>query len=93
MDGGQKQRVILARALYRQPLILFLDEATSHLDVRRERLVSDAVRAMKITRIIIAHRRETIASADRVLTLRDGRLTETALAPRIPNREAAVAGA
>ena len=93
LSGGQKQRVILARALYRQPLILFLDEATSHLDVRRERLVSDAVRAMKITRIIIAHRRETIASADRVLTLRDGRLTETTLSPRVQNREAAVAGA
>lgn len=72
LSGGQKQRVILARALYRQPRILFLDEATSHLDVERERLVNEAVHQMKITRIIIAHRPETIASADRVLVMHGG---------------------
>jgi len=72
LSGGQKQRVILARALYRQPRILFLDEATSHLDVERERLVNEAIRDMKLTRIIIAHRPETIASADRVLVMHGG---------------------
>jgi ATP-binding cassette subfamily B protein RaxB len=76
LSGGQKQRVLLARALYRQPRILFLDEATSHLDVRRERMVNAAVRELQLTKIIIAHRRETIASADRVLMLREGRLFE-----------------
>lgn len=76
LSGGQKQRVILARALYRQPRILFLDEATSHLDVERERLVNDAVRHMKLTRIIIAHRPETIASADRVLVMHQGRIVQ-----------------
>jgi ATP-binding cassette subfamily B protein RaxB len=76
LSGGQKQRVLLARALYRQPRILFLDEATSHLDVRRERMVNAAVRELALTKIIIAHRRETIASADRVLMLRGGRLFE-----------------
>lgn len=76
LSGGQKQRVILARALYREPRLLFLDEATSHLDVTRERLVNDAVQELGITSIIIAHRPETIASADRVLTLRDGRIAE-----------------
>ena len=90
LSGGQKQRVILARALYRQPLILFLDEATSHLDMRRERLVSQAVRDMQITRIIIAHRRETIASADRVLRLRDGRLEEAPV-PQHPSLQGAPA--
>jgi ATP-binding cassette subfamily B protein RaxB len=84
LSGGQKQRVILARALYRQPAILFLDEATSHLDVKCERLVNAAVREMRITKVIIAHRRETIASADRVLTLRDGRLVEGLPPQRVP---------
>jgi ATP-binding cassette subfamily B protein RaxB len=69
LSGGQKQRVLLARALYKQPKILLLDEATSHLDVAREKLVSDAVRQLKLTRVIIAHRPETIASADRVFHL------------------------
>jgi ATP-binding cassette subfamily B protein RaxB len=76
LSGGQKQRVILARALYRQPEILFLDEATSHLDVSRERLVNEAVRKLKLTKVIIAHRPETIASADRVLVLEGGRITQ-----------------
>lgn len=72
LSGGQKQRLILARALYREPKLLFLDEATSHLDVARERQVSDAVRALDLTRVIIAHRPETIASADKVLEMRSG---------------------
>jgi ATP-binding cassette subfamily B protein RaxB len=74
LSGGQKQRVLLARALYRQPKILFLDEATSHLDIARERSVNEAVRALNLTRIIVAHRPETIASADRVLRLEGGRI-------------------
>ena len=81
LSGGQKQRVILARALYREPRILFLDEATSHLDVERERLVNDAVRGLKLTRIIIAHRPETIASADRVLVMHGGRIVQEIRAP------------
>ncbi|MGH8082127.1 MAG: peptidase domain-containing ABC transporter [Lysobacter sp.] len=76
LSGGQKQRLILARALYRQPRILFLDEATSHLDVHSERLVNQAVAGLALTRVIIAHRPETIASADRVLVMADGRIVE-----------------
>lgn len=76
LSGGQKQRVILARALYRLPEILFLDEATSHLDVARERLVNEAVRKLKLTKVIVAHRPETIASADRVLVLDGGRIVQ-----------------
>jgi ATP-binding cassette subfamily B protein RaxB len=67
LSGGQKQRVLLARALYKQPRILALDEATSHLDVDRERSVNEAVRGLKLTRICIAHRAETIAMAGRVI--------------------------
>ena len=76
LSGGQKQRLLLARALYREPKLLFLDEATSHLDVANERLVNQAVRELALTKVIIAHRPETIASADRVLELRDGRICE-----------------
>jgi len=74
LSGGQKQRILLARALYRQPRILFLDEATSHLDIARERTVNEAVRELKLTRVIVAHRPETIASADRVIVLQGGRV-------------------
>ena len=73
-SGGQKQRILLARALYREPRILFLDEATSHLDVVRERAVNEAVRKLNLTRVIVAHRSETIASADRVVKLACGRI-------------------
>ena len=86
LSGGQKQRVILARALYRNPRILFLDEATSHLDVERERLVNEAIRALKLTRIIIAHRPETIASADRVLVMHGGRIVQE-FRPHAPDVE------
>ncbi|WP_230959063.1 peptidase domain-containing ABC transporter [Burkholderia stagnalis] len=72
LSGGQRQRVLLARAFYRKPAILVLDEATSHLDVERERSINEAVRAMNVTRIIIAHRPETIRSADRVIVLEHG---------------------
>jgi ATP-binding cassette subfamily B protein RaxB len=76
LSGGQKQRVILARALYRNPRVLFLDEATSHLDVERERIVNEAVRGLSLTKVIIAHRPETIASADRVLVMQGGRIVQ-----------------
>lgn len=76
LSGGQMQRVLLARALYRQPRILILDEATSHLDITREKGINDAIRCMDITRIIIAHRPETIRSADRIILLNKNGVTE-----------------
>ena len=69
LSGGQKQRVLLARALYKRPKILVLDEATSHLDVFNERRVNQAISGLKLTRIVVAHRPETIASAGRVIAL------------------------
>ena len=74
LSGGQKQRVLIARALYHQPVILLLDEATSHLDVDREKAVNAAIRARRMTRIIVAHRPETILSADRVIVLDHGKI-------------------
>ena len=65
LSGGQKQRLLLARALYAQPSVLALDEATSHLDMHNENAVSNTLSQLKLTRIVIAHRAETIARADR----------------------------
>lgn len=76
LSGGQKQRILLARALYKEPKILALDEATSHLDVANERKVNRALSQLPITRIIIAHRPETIASAIRVVALHGGTLID-----------------
>jgi ATP-binding cassette subfamily B protein RaxB len=76
LSGGQKQRILLARALYKRPRVLFLDEATSALDVQKERAVNDAIRSLKLTRIIIAHRPETIASAERVIVLQAGKVSQ-----------------
>jgi ATP-binding cassette subfamily B protein RaxB len=69
LSGGQKQRVLIARGLYREPSLLLLDEATSNLDVANEKAVSTAIRATRVTRIIVAHRPETIRSAERVICL------------------------
>ena len=76
LSGGQVQRVILARALYRKPRVLILDEATSHLDVARESAINDAIKHMSVTRIIIAHRPETILSADRIIQINRHGVTE-----------------
>ncbi|ELK0756371.1 peptidase domain-containing ABC transporter [Klebsiella oxytoca] len=69
ISGGQKQRLLIARALYRKPGILFMDEATSHLDLNNEANINHAISNLSITRIIVAHRPSTIASADRVINL------------------------
>jgi ATP-binding cassette subfamily B protein RaxB len=69
LSGGQRQRLLLARALYRRPKLLLLDEATSHLDVDTERRVNEAISALGVTKVIVAHRPETIATADRQIRL------------------------
>ena len=74
LSGGQRQRVLLARALYRRPRLLLLDEATSALDVGLEQQVNDAIAALPLTCLIVAHRPDTLARADRVVTLVNGRL-------------------
>ncbi len=74
LSGGQKQRILLARALYRRPSILILDEATSHLDPANEKAITDALDALKVTRLVVAHRRETIARASKIVALEGGSL-------------------
>lgn len=83
LSGGQKQRVLLARALYRSPGILVLDEATSHLDTEREGLVNRHVRELDVSRVIVAHRPSTIGSADRILRLDAGRLSQEHARPAV----------
>ncbi len=93
LSGGQKQRVLLARALYRSPKILFLDEATSHLDVALEHGVNQSIQHLKMTRVIIAHRPETIRSAERVIVFTPEGVVEQKLAlpSAQPESELAVA--
>jgi len=69
LSGGQKQRVMLARALYRQPRILFLDESTAHLDVDNEKNINDSLNRLQMTRISVAHRPEISSGADRILRI------------------------
>jgi len=76
LSGGQKQRVFIARALYREPSLLLLDEATSHLDMDREHAVNAALRASSMTRVVIAHRPDTIRASDRVITLDRGKVVQ-----------------
>jgi ATP-binding cassette, subfamily B, bacterial CvaB/MchF/RaxB len=76
LSGGQQQRLLLARALYPQPSILILDEATSHLDVPTEQRIAAMLSELQITRIFAAHRPDTVAIADRVLALTPSGLLE-----------------
>ncbi|HKD15804.1 MAG TPA: ATP-binding cassette domain-containing protein, partial [Candidatus Angelobacter sp.] len=69
LSGGQQQRLLLARALYQRPSILILDEATSHLDVPTEQRIAAMLAQLQITRIFAAHRPDTVAIADRVISL------------------------
>jgi ATP-binding cassette, subfamily B, bacterial CvaB/MchF/RaxB len=74
LSGGQRQRILLARALYRAPRMLFMDEGTSNLDLETEAQVSAAVQDLGLTRIVIAHRPETISTASRCIVLQKSSL-------------------
>ena len=72
LSGGQKQRLLLARALYKKPRVLLMDEGTSHLDPETEAQINSGIRDMGITRILVAHRAETIRLADEIIRIGDG---------------------
>lgn len=76
ISGGQKQRLMIARAIAGKPSVLMFDEATSALDNITQKIVSDSLDSLKCTRIVIAHRLSTIRNCDRILMLDDGRIAE-----------------
>ena len=76
ISGGQRQRLMIARAIAPKPKILILDEATSALDNLTQKKVSDALGALKCTRIVIAHRLSTIRQCDRIIVLDKGKIIE-----------------
>ncbi|MFI7007813.1 NHLP bacteriocin export ABC transporter permease/ATPase subunit [Streptomyces sp. NPDC050145] len=76
ISGGQRQRLMIAQALIRRPKLLFFDEATSALDNETQRTVIDSTRALRATRIVIAHRLSTVLDADRVIVMAAGRVVQ-----------------
>ena len=78
LSAGQRQRILLARALYREPEILVLDEGTANLDSVTERKIVQMLRGLKMTRICIAHRHQITMASDRVILLSSGTVHEIA---------------
>ena len=76
ISGGQKQRLMIARAIAPNPKILLFDEATSALDNKTQKQVSDSLARLECTRVVIAHRLSTVRECDRILVLDGGRIAE-----------------
>ena len=89
LSGGQAQRISLARAILRKPLLLILDEATSALDSQSERIIQQAIEsiAKETTIIAIAHRLSTIMNADHIVLLNNGTIAEEGSYPSLINRK------
>lgn len=76
LSSGQKQRLMLARALYKRPKLLLLDEAASHLDTAKERKVNATIQNLSMTRIVVSHRSDTARSVQRVVVLHKGKIAK-----------------
>lgn len=76
-SGGQRQRLMIARAIVKKPRVLLFDEATSALDNQTQSVVTEAIGALNATRIVIAHRLSTVVKADRIVVLEHGRLVQS----------------
>ena len=78
LSGGQRQKILLARALVKNPRILFLDEATSALDNTAQAVVTESLGTrLNITRVVIAHRLSTVMNADTIYVLENGRIVQS----------------
>jgi ABC-type bacteriocin/lantibiotic exporter with double-glycine peptidase domain len=87
ITGGQRQRLMIARAIASRPRIVLFDEATSALDNRSQAIVSSSLQDLKATRIVIAHRLSTIISADRIYVLKAGRIVQSGTYEELMERE------
>ena len=77
MSGGQRQRLLIARAIVSKPRIVFFDEATSALDNRTQAIVSESLERLNATRIVIAHRLSTIRNASCLYVMERGRIVQS----------------
>jgi ATP-binding cassette subfamily B protein len=89
ISGGQKQRLLIARAVYKKPHFIFLDEATSALDTENEKTIHDNLKAFfrGKTVVIVAHRLSTVKSADQIIVLRNGQIAEQGNHNSLVNRQ------
>ncbi|MGF1471329.1 MAG: NHLP bacteriocin export ABC transporter permease/ATPase subunit [Rubrobacteraceae bacterium] len=87
ISGGQRQRLMIARAIARRPRILLFDEATSALDNQTQAIVSESLEKLQVTRIVIAHRLSTIINADRIYVLQNGRIVQSGTYEELIARE------
>jgi ATP-binding cassette subfamily C protein len=85
-SGGQRQRLMVARALVSRPRIVFFDEATSAMDNETQRTVTESLDAMQATRVVIAHRLSTIINADRIFVLQNGELIQSGTYTELMNQ-------
>ena len=87
LSGGQKQRILLARALYRDPTILFLDEGTANLDIASEKQVLDTIANRRGTQVMIAHHPATLKIVTKVIIMKDGEISVKMRPPALNQRE------
>ena len=81
LSGGQKQRILLARALYRDPKILFLDEGTANLDSISERKVLNTISDLRGTQVMIAHQPATLQIVTKVIVMKNGNISVRSRTP------------
>ena len=93
LSSGQRQRMLLARAIYRDPDILFLDEGTANLDVKTEDIIARSIAALPVTRVVIAHRPALVELADLVLHVEGGKVTRLVHRVSLPSAAAAAGSA
>ncbi|MPM89484.1 Leukotoxin export ATP-binding protein LtxB [bioreactor metagenome] len=87
ISGGQKQRLMIARAIINKPKIIYFDEATSALDNRTQAIVSDSLDRLQATRVVIAHRLSTIINCNKIFVMDQGRIVESGTYQELMDRQ------